>query len=118
MVHSKFQVVAEGISVKEFQFVFDRLELVDPGYWHVSFDVAMHVFCVCISSKMKIFYSLSVNLEVHMFDCGIKGLLTFNCKPVMSLRDAVAGPILSLTTNHVCSLHSLDFGYFYLMIWI
>ena len=53
-----------------------------------------------------------------MFDHGIKGLLPFNCKSVIFLRDALSGPILSLTTNHVCSMHTLDFGYFYPMIHI
>ena len=76
------------------------------------FDVVAHAFCACFSSKVKIFCSLSVNLEVHMFNGGIKWLFSFNCKSVISLRDAVTGPILSLTTNHVCSLHFVDFGYF------
>ena len=68
-----------------------------------SFDVVAHASCVCISSKVKIFCFLSVTLGVHMLDCGIKWLLSFNYKSVISLRDAVTGPILSLTTNHVCS---------------
>ena len=120
MVDSEFlvYVVAEGIGVKESQIVFYGFQLVDPSYWHVSFDVMAFAFCVCISSKVKIFCSLSVNLEVHMFDHAIKGLLSFNGKSVIFLRDAVTGPILSLTTNNVCSSHSLDFGYFYPMIQI
>ena len=96
--------------------MFDIFELVDPSHWPVSFDVAAHAFHVCISSKVKIFCSLSVNLEVHMLDHGIKWLLSFNCKSVIFVRDVVTGPILSLTTNHVCSLCSLDFVYFYPMI--
>ena len=111
-------VVAEGIGMKEFQCVFDGFKLVDPNYWHISFDVVACACCACISSKVKIFCSLSVNLEVHIFDCGRKWLLSFKCKSFISLRDVVTGPILSLTTNHMCSSHSLDFGYFYPMIWI
>ena len=54
MVDSEFlvYVVAEGISVKESQFAFGRFELVDPSYWHMSFDVVACAFCVCISSKV------------------------------------------------------------------
>ena len=53
-----------------------------------------------------------------MCDHGIKWLLSFNCISVISLRDAITGPILSLTTNHVCPSHFLDFRYFYPMIQI
>ena len=61
-------VVAEVIGVKGFQFVFDGFKLVDPIYWHVSFDVAVQAFCACISWKVKIFCSFSVNLEVESSD--------------------------------------------------
>ena len=47
--------------------MLDGYELGDPRHWNVSFDVVAHAFCVCISSEVKIFCSLSVNLEVHMF---------------------------------------------------
>ena len=53
--------------MKELQFVPDGHEVLDPSHWHVSFDVVSHAFCVCISSKVKIFCSLSVNLGVYMF---------------------------------------------------
>ena len=43
-----------------------------------------------------------------MFDHIITWLLSISCKAVISLRDAVTVLILSLTTNHVFSLHSLD----------
>ena len=105
-----------SLSVKESQFAFDGFELVDPSQWHMSFDVVAHDSCTCVSSKVKNFCSLSVNLEVHMVDHGNKWLLFFNYKSVISLRDAVAGPILSLTTNHVCSSCFQDFGSFYPMI--
>ena len=65
-------VVAEGIVMKESQFAFHGFKLIDPNYWQVFFDVAAHVFCAFISSEGKIICSLSINLEVHMFDCGIK----------------------------------------------
>ena len=54
--------------MNQFQFAFDGIELVDPSHWHVSFDVAACAFCVCVSSKVKIFCSLSVSLGVHMFE--------------------------------------------------
>ena len=63
--------VAEDIGVKESKFAFDGFKLVDPSHWHTSFDVACAT-CACVSSKVKIFCSMSVNLEVHMFDHEIK----------------------------------------------
>ena len=57
----------ESIGMKKLQFAFDGFELVDPSHWHISFDEAAHTSGVCISSKVKIFCSLSVNLGVHMF---------------------------------------------------
>ena len=51
-------------------------------------------------------------------DCGIKWLLYFNFKSLNFIRDAVTGPILSLTTNHVCSLPSLDLELLYPIIQI
>ena len=74
--------------------------------------LCMHFF------KGEIFCSFHVTLGVHMLDCGIKWLLSTNCKSVISLRDTLPGPILSVTTNHVCSSCSLDFGHFYQIIWI
>ena len=92
-------IVADGIGVKGFQFAFDGFDFVDPSHWCMSFDVVAHASCACVSSKLKIFCSLSVILDVHMLDCEIKWLLSFNCKSVISIRDAVTGEILSLTTN-------------------
>ena len=63
------------------------------------------LMCVCISSKGNIFCSLSASLGMHMFDHGIKWLLPFTLN-LSPFRDAVTGPILSLTTNHVCPSHS------------
>ena len=51
----------------EFQFVFDGFELVNLNHWHMSFDVVACALCVCLSSKVKIFCSLSVSLGMHMF---------------------------------------------------
>ena len=59
--------VTESIGIKEFQFVPDEYKLVNPSHWHGSFDMAAHTFWVYVSSKVKIFCSLSVNLGVHMF---------------------------------------------------
>ena len=59
-------IVAEGIGVKESQFAFDGFELVDPSHWYASFDVVACASYACISSKVKIFCILSVNLEVHI----------------------------------------------------
>ena len=55
-----------NIGMKKCQFTFDGIELVDPSYWQVSFDVVACTFCACVSSKVKNFCSLSANLEVYM----------------------------------------------------
>ena len=39
--------------MKEFQLEFDGFQLGDPSHWCMSFDVVVHVFCACISSKVK-----------------------------------------------------------------
>ena len=48
-------IVAEGIDMKESQFMFDGLELGDPSHWYMSFDVVAHASCASLSSKVKIF---------------------------------------------------------------
>ena len=53
--------------MKEFQILLDGYELVDPSHWCMSFYVVAHALCMCISSKVKIFCSLSVNLGVHRY---------------------------------------------------
>ena len=58
---------SQSIYMKEFQTVLDGYELFETSHWHVSFDVVPNAFCLCISSKVKIFCSLSVHLGVHMF---------------------------------------------------
>ena len=94
-----------------------KLCLMDMRWWskplaHILWCTGMCLlFCVYNSSKVKILCSLSVNLECTCLYHRINWLLSFNFKSVISLRDAVTGSILSLTTNHVCSLCSLDFGY-------
>ena len=50
---SWYKWVTESICVKEFKFVFDGYELINPSHWHLSFDVVAHAFCACISSKVK-----------------------------------------------------------------
>ena len=129
----RWNKIIEGWLTQEFLVTYSGWR-----HWHEIFPIwssmdlnwAIQVIGICplmwqhvpsvlaFLQRWKIFYSLSVNLEVHMFDCGIKWLLSFHCKAVMSLRDAVTGPILSPIANHVCSSHCLDFGYFYPMIWI
>ena len=47
----------------------------------------------------------------HVWITGSRGHCLFSFKSINFLRDAVAGPILSLTKNYVWSLHSLDFGF-------
>ena len=94
--------------MKKFQFVLDEIELVDPSNWYISFYVVACAFCMCDSSKVKIFCSSSVNLGVHVWITASSGYCLSNLN-LSSFRDAVTGPVLSLTTNHVCPLCFLDF---------
>ena len=63
----------ESIGMKEFKNMFDGYEMVDPNHWCMSFDVLAHAFFACISSKVKIFCSFSVHLEVHVCIMGSSG---------------------------------------------
>ena len=68
--------------------------------WHVPYAHA--------SSKVRsviVFKWLSV---VHMVEC--EAAIVLQSKPIKLFRDVATGPNLSLTTDHMCLLHSLDFG--------
>ena len=63
----------------------------------------MHVFLQ--GNKVVVFKWLSV---VHMVVCEVAIIL--QSKSIKLFRDAATGPNLSLTTDHMCLLHSQDFG--------
>ena len=107
--------VAEGIGMKESQFAFDGLGLLDPSHWQVFWCGGTCLLCVHFFKGENLLLLECQSRSWIMESCGYCPSI---CKPVISLRDAVTGPIISLTTNHVCSLPPLDFGYFYQMIWI
>ena len=45
---------------------------------------------------------------VHMVMCEVA--IVLHSKSIKLFRDAATGPNLSLTTDHMCLSHSLDFG--------
>ena len=71
---------------------------------HVLWCGGMCLMCVHFLKGEKLL-SLSVNLGVHMFDCGIKWLLSLNfLKSVISLRDTVTKSLSPKSYNKPCML--------------
>ena len=68
---------------------------------HVLWCGGACLLCLHFFIRWKISCSLCVNLEVHIFDPGIKWLLFFHCKAVMSIRDAVT---VTKSYNKPCML--------------
>ena len=66
---------------------------------------------VCASSKVKVAIvhnQLLSCAHVPVVFCEVAIVLQSNS--INLFRDTATGPILGLTTNHMCLLHSLDFG--------
>ena len=61
------------------------------------------------SSKVKELLCLRGLPVVHMVVCEVA--IVLQSKSIKIFRDSATGPNLSLTTDHMCLLHSLDFGY-------
>ena len=46
----------------------------------------------------------------HILVVLYEAAIVLQSKPINQFKGAATGPILSLTTNHMCLLHTLDFG--------
>ena len=62
---------------------------------------------VCASSKVKSIIVFEWLSGVHMVVC--KAAIILQSKSTKLFMDVATGPDLSLTTDHMCLLHSPDF---------
>ena len=91
------------------------------GAWWIQFGGQKEVMHVLWSMDMCLLWVLLQRQNVLLFCnwlCGDAHVLVMLCEAAIVLqsqsislfKDAVIGPILSLTTNHMCLSHCLDFG--------
>ena len=103
-LHPRFILTVESSSVNG-----SKWWLMDPIRikWHVSTDLLACAICMCFFKGMCVivFKWLSV---VHMLVC--EAVIVLQSKCIKLFRDTATGPNLSFTTDHMCLLHSLDFG--------
>ena len=76
----------------------------------MSFDLWSHAFCMCIFNGERCFCSVIDYQVAHVLVVLCEMAIVLQSKSINLFRDAVIGPILRLTTNHMCLLFSLDFG--------
>ena len=101
----------KGFGMKGFQFVLDGFKVSwSKPLVHVLWYGSTCLLCVVLQ-RWKSFVPWVSIWGCTCLDHVIRWLLSFNFKSINYLRIAVTGPILSLTTNHVCSSHSLDLGF-------
>ena len=100
----RFILTVESNSVNVSKWcLMDRIR----SKWHMSIDLLVGGICTCIfkGERVIVFKWLSV---VHLVMCEVATVLqSFSIK---LFRDVTTGPNLSLTTDHMILLHSLDFG--------
>ena len=75
--------------------------------WHMSIDLLVHAMCVCIFKGERVIVCKWVSV-VHLVMC--EAAIVLQSKPIKLLRDVATGPNLSLTTDYMFLLGSLDFG--------
>ena len=75
--------------------------------WCISIDLLAHAICASFykGESVIVFKWLSV---VQTVVCEVA--IVLQSKSIKLFRDAATGPNLSLTTDHMCLSHSLDFG--------
>ena len=90
--------------------VFDGSKLLVRRKWYMSFDLWVCAFCICFFKGERC-YCFVIDYQVaHIFLVVLcEAAIVIQSKSINPFMDAATGPILSLTTNHVCLLHSLDF---------
>ena len=87
--------------------MLDGSKMMNRSYWHTSIYLLACAICPCFfkGKSVIVFEWLSA---AHMAVC--KAAIVFQSKSIKLFTDSVTGPNLSLTTDHMCLLHSLDFG--------
>ena len=83
--------------------------LIDPiqSKWCMSIDLLAHAICTCDfkDERVSVYKCVSV---VHLVRC--EAAIVLQSKSIKLFRDVATGPNLSLTTDHMFLMHSLDFG--------
>ena len=109
-----FHILWVYISVPKYQC--EEVQMVLDGSKLMNRSGMCLVICGCMSSvhassKAKVlllFDWLSRCTHVLVVLCEVA--IVLHSKSINLFRDAATGPNLSLTTNHMCISHSLDFG--------
>ena len=100
---------------KEVQMVFDGSKLMNRSKWYMSFDLRVCPICACLfkgDSVTGLWLTISC-AHVVVVPCEAAIVLQSNSINLsIYSRNAATGPTLSLTTDHMYLLCSLDFGMF------
>ena len=83
--------------------------LMSRSRWSVSFDLLVHAICMCFFKGGSIILLLTIScayVVIVLFEVAV----VLQSKSINLFRDAVTGVNLSQTTDHMCLLHSLEFG--------
>ena len=75
--------------------------------WHVFIDLLACARCKYIFKGERVIVCKWLS-SVHLVMCEVAIVLQSNS--IKLFRDVATGPILSLTTDHMCLLHSRDYG--------
>ena len=76
--------------------------------WHVSIDLLAHAICTChFKGERSMVCKWVLLVHLVMFEMAI----VLQSKSIKLFRDVATGPNLSLTTDHMFLLCSLDFGH-------
>ena len=95
---------------EEVQMVLDGSKLMNRCKWHMSFDLWACTICACFCKGESVIV-LWLNIRcAHVVVVLCKAAIVLQNKYINFFRDVATGPTLSLTTNHMRSLHSLISG--------
>ena len=79
--------------------------------WKEMMYVLWCAFCVCLfKSKKVLLFCNWLSSCAHVLVALCEAAIVLQRKSINLFKDAATGPVLSLTTNHMCLSHSLDFG--------
>ena len=74
--------------------------------WCSSIELLDHAICACFFKGESVIVVKWLSV-VHMVVCEVA--IVLQSKSIKLFRDTATGPNLSLTTDHMCLLHFLDF---------
>ena len=87
------------------------IQVVSLSKWWVSLDLYAHAFYACFFKGEEVLLFCNWRSRcTHVLFVMCDTAIGLQSKSINPFKDAATGPILSLTTDHMCLLHSLDFG--------